>query len=395
MTVNNNIKMNSSTSRRGTFLLIAGLMIAKQSVTTANAFQHDDYKEWLPGCEQSETFMDAALCVAKNSSPACFGYSTPKDLYQCFMQDWQNKNDNPDESTASDTEEPHKKNIMRDVLETAADCFDPYYDCMKEQVQTAVQALPQCLQDSSMALAQCFISNVGQCAPSCLNNDWDTPLFSDLSIWDLFNCRGINNNILQPMCDLLSCCSQCIPALEQVANCVVNDVLDFGFLTCEFDCEENPGRDRLLRAKMSDTTPDESNENENNSEYVITGTAQDVYSACVKIAPGLFTPKDAKGQLVARASFFECLVDKSVNLYTQVTPAPTTESPTAAPTETQQGTTSTVSPPQESNEDQDPNLIATPLSTEQATSTTSSSASPVALKGLIAVMTAFLAVVIA
>lgn len=354
--------MNIMTPPRCVLPLVLSFMAMSSNSSTVTAFLHDGhYQEYLPGCAQAENFVDAARCAVKFSSPLCFDMSTPKDLYECFQDEWEEKKNNQDEESngeGGDSGVVGQNNVMKDVLDAAADCFDPYYDCMVEQVNAAIDNLPACVRDSTTALANCFIDNVNECAMSCLtgsgSQQWDSP-FANLNIWDLFSCRGIGGNVVQPMCDVISCCPPCIDPLEEVAECVVNDLLDFGFWgTCDFDCQVKEST-RILRAAPATSGTAR-------SYYTTTDTpAEQVYEACRSKVPGLFGSNDPSDQLAARSDFFDCIMDKSMNLYTEVV---VTDSPTMAPT-----TPAPSAAEGDESSEEEENVVTTPLTTNDASST--------------------------
>ena len=299
-----------SFSSSQTVVVAALLSVAPTTTMADSVYPRSEWESLLPGCEQTDNFFDTAQCLIKNSPTQCFDLTTPRDLFDCFTAEYEWNGFGP---------ETNHTGIVRDIMDTALDCFDPYHACITERVNAALAGLPECLRDSSMALAQCMITNVGQCFASCTGATWDSP-FEDLNVFDLFSCQGIEGNLLQPMCNVVECCEPCLEPLADLAECVVNDVLDFGFfdLDCTFSCDAPTTRkkkQRDLRAVPQTT---------------ISANAEHVYETCRARVPGLFGSNQPSTQLAARSNFFDCIMEESLGLYKTVEIM--TEAPTASPT---------------------------------------------------------------
>ena len=260
--------------------------------------------------------------------------------------------------TNDDTNGNKKKNrttgIVRDILDTAIDCFDPYHDCISERVDHALAALPVCVRESSTALAQCAMTNAPQCFASCIGSTWrgdgdgsgSSSPFDDLDVFDLFTCRGIERNLLQPMCGVMGCCEPCLTPMTRVMECVVNDVLDFGSFfgqrgDCTFSCDGTRRRRDVRHAVVA-------------ADHTTTRTtattippsmhaAEQVYAKCFGRIPGLFGTYHPGTQLAARANFFDCIVEVSLGLYrdSETVATATTEVPPPPPTTTAATTAAT------------------------------------------------------
>lgn len=291
-------------------------VLSVQPSVTASVYTRDEWERLLPGCDQADNLWDAAQCILQNSPTQCVSMSTPGDLVQCFTQEFE----------WNDQRIQNHTGIVRDVLDTALHCFDPYHDCIAQRVEAALAGLPECVGESSMALAQCFLDNAPKCLASCAGAVWDgdSP-FEDLNIFDLFSCDGIERNLLEPMCEVVSCCEPCLQPLEAVAECVVNDVLDFGlWRDCDFTCDYTPPN-RELRAAVSSQSTTASQEQQ----------AQHVYEACRARTPGLLGTDHPSRRLAARSDFFDCILHESLGLYhyssTSLESSTTTTAPPPAP----------------------------------------------------------------
>mgnify|MGYP005855580073 CR=1 FL=1 len=318
--------------RMAAAVLWMATVMTTATATTDSVYPREEWEKLLPGCEQTDNLWDAAQCLIQNSPTQCFDMTTPRDLMDCFQAEYEwNGFDNANNHTG----------IVRDILDTALDCFDPYHACITERVNAALAGLPACVRESSMALAECMISNVGLCLTSCAGSTWgngDGSPFDDLNVFDLFTCKGIERNLLQPMCDVVECCEPCLDPLANVAECVVNDVLDFGFWEreCIFTCEKQPADNtrRDLRAVSPQTIT------------TLSAEAEHVYLTCRGRVPGLLGTDRPSTQLAARANFFDCIMEESLGLYKTVetTTTTTTTTTTEAPPTTTAITTTATTP---------------------------------------------------
>lgn len=293
------------------------------AASSSSVYPREEWERLLPGCEQTDNFWDAAQCLIRNSPVECFDATTPRDLWECFNAEWEWQND------GGDATQPRTNHtgIVRDIFDTALDCFDPYHDCLRDRLDAALAGLPSCVRESTVTLAQCMMNNVGQCFTSCSgvvwgDDDGSSP-FDDLNVFDLFTCRGIQRNLVQPMCDVAGCCEPCLDPLTDVAECVVNDVLDFGFLgdrQCEFACEAPPDTRRDMRAVLPQIAVDADG-------------VQRVYEKCRTMVPGLIDKDQPSTRLAAHSNFFDCVMKESLGLYKDLesTTATTTDPPTASP----------------------------------------------------------------
>lgn len=310
----------SVTTRIMSVFVLSLLLTTTAPVTVqASAYPRDEWERLLPGCTTATNVWDAAVCIFQNSPSVCFDSSTPQELYQCFTQDGGSLLRNKNHS-----------NIMRDVLDTALDCLDPYHQCLVDQVSDAIENLPPCVPQSATDMAQCFIDNVVDCFASCAGTVWESPL-ADLNIFDLFSCNGIERNLLAPVCDIVACCPPCLDPLESVAECIVNDVLDFGWWgECDFECEE-PTNDRRRRARESTGTvvaTTESSSTKSSQEQA----SQKIVQGCLALTPGLMgDTSQASASLVARSNFFDCLVQESLGVFAHVEETTTTSTVAAPP----------------------------------------------------------------
>jgi hypothetical protein len=305
------------------------------------------------GCEQSDNLWDAVTCILQNSPPSCFTVDTPQELYTCFRDAMEEQ---PEQQEPSASSSSNNNNILRDIWDTALGCFDPYYQCLTDQINNAIAALPPCVSDSATSMAQCFLNNIGECLTSCATESivGSSPYADNpFNIFDLFSCPGIEDAVLQPVCNIVDCCPPCVTPLEELAECIVNDVLDFGFwdLNCDFTCMNTPDNRRLrhnrLTREITGTTTTTAQMMTMDTEQF--RDASQVYKHCLALTPGLFgnhRNNDAREELVTHSNFFDCLVQESLQLFqdatvtTSTTTTTTTSTTPAATTITTESTSS-------------------------------------------------------
>jgi hypothetical protein len=257
----------------------------------------------LPGCAQLSTFAEAAQCFWDNTDPQCFNQSSPAMLLNCFVEEY------PAESDANIT------GIAKDIVETAAMCFDPYVDCIRARVEDAVAQLPACVPETGKAFVQCFIDNADACSVSCNDTMWESP-FAQLNTGDLRFCAGIEREVVFPMCQVVDCCPPCVDPLEDLTECVVNDALGHTLFDCNFECDDAPSSVRNRHLQGDDT------------EAAVTDRATEIFDTCVSLTPGL-GPQQGAQQLAIRSNFFDCVMEEALAI--EEAALGTTEAPAAVP----------------------------------------------------------------
>lgn len=99
--------------------------------------------------------------------------------------------------------------------------------------------LPDCVNTTLTLLATCSLESLDVCAESCQGISF--AFGDDLDVTDLATCNLIQENIMVPLCSN-NCCPQCQQELEEVAECVANDVLGFTVRPCDLSCGDGGGR---------------------------------------------------------------------------------------------------------------------------------------------------------
>ena len=109
--------------------------------------------------------------------------------------------------------------------------------CVKstmEELKQKIEDLPPCVETTMKSLGFCALENLKVCAESCKGITIDVEAFPS-SPADVATCSLIQKNFVDPMC-ANNCCPQCQQEFEDVAECVVNEVLDYTVQDCDFEC---------------------------------------------------------------------------------------------------------------------------------------------------------------
>ena len=297
-----------------------------------------DFTDSLPGCSQAATLVEVAECLVQYSDPVCFNQNSSLEIVLCFQEEYVAPNSLRNAS-----------GWAGQVFESSQVCLEPYVDCLNETVTEALDDLPPCVETTVIALGQCLLDNNETCAMPCLETaaeiiNRDESPYDDLTPLDVINCEKVEENVVFPACKSFNCCPPCLDAFEDVAECIVNDVLDLFPRgdDCVFECQDAPGINgrRALRQVPPNYGADWQRILVNHDVT----TAEDLWEKCGKLTPGIVgagqeTPlpgatelgngnKDAR-DLLARSNFFDCLMQEFFGLYDSTgmeTPTPTPSS---------------------------------------------------------------------
>jgi hypothetical protein len=136
-----------------------------------------------------------------------------------------------------------------ELISNTTDCFA---DC-----------LPECVENTTLTYVACVSFEPYGCEASCeaalegyiedASNEFieevedgvyevNLESLSELDADD-FTCANLEEAFSEEVCELASCCSYCIDRFEDVAECIINEVI-YGQLlnqntTCEIDCGDN------------------------------------------------------------------------------------------------------------------------------------------------------------
>lgn len=286
----------------------------------------------LPGCVEASTAAEVAECLVQYSDPVCFNQSSPSALKICFQEEYE-----PPETRRNLTIQ------ARQVFAASELCLEPHVDCLNETVTDALDDLPPCVESTVKALGQCFVENVETCAGPCSEVAVDLATregspYAGLTFVDVRNCELVEENVLFPACQTLNCCPPCLDTFEDVAECVVNDVLNLFPRgdDCVFECENAPGVDRRGLRKNQEVY-------DSRTLSELGASANHLWEACGKLTPGIVgagqeTPLlnsltvEAVDQrdLLARSNFFDCLAAASLGSYEVMSDMPTMSPSSAA-----------------------------------------------------------------
>lgn len=287
----------------------------------------------LPGCVGEANSQDVAECLVLYSDPTCFNESSVSELSECFQEELEVTTNRNTSSTANE------------VYATSIECLEPYVDCINETLTDALEDLPPCAETTALALGQCFVDNAESCAEPCLatlsellGDDGESP-FADLGPADVINCRLVEENIIHVGCGYMNCCPPCLDAYEDVAECVINDVLDLYPSDCTFECD-NTGVRRLR--DLSEKEEIDEHEPTTRRLVVETESATRIWDACKFLTPGIVGGRDiativpgevqvdAVVDLLARVNFFDCLAHEALGIYDVNKSDPTQSPPTSS-----------------------------------------------------------------
>jgi len=253
----------------------------------------------LPECALSPTLDEIIPCIADYSDPECLTSAILSDLQLCLI-------------TTKTSQLPNlTKLIDLEFFNATAACFAPLGDCIMRKIVDAFAEIPACILESGLALAQCFIDNP-MCASQCTATNWTSP-FDTVSDTNVTSCSTVAAEIMDPMCDLVSCCTPCIDELESLAICAVNQSSSLS--DCELKC--TPSSEIRMLKGITDT--------------VTTASATVIFSRCISGDLDL-------DNATMWFDLVDCIIDEILSLYylSQRTPtvAPNTTSPTSLPTST-------------------------------------------------------------
>jgi len=219
-------------------------------------------------------------------------------------------------------------------------CTADYLSCARENLQQDLQNLPSCVNDTLRSLAACVMTDyengTGAISSSCLEscrrfnqsgqaNQFRIPKDLLQQQNRLQNCMGIRKNIMRPMCRRMSCCSPCMPVLEEFGDCFFNNMINYLSEPCTGECpaaEEGDGtttpenRRRSLSllgpTTISSRIGRPYDQPRNFTRFLQEADYESlIYNECIELAPGINEAQRSEDELAARgADFFDCVVDQ-------------------------------------------------------------------------------------
>ena len=262
----------------------------------------------LPHCADAGDLQELFLCLQQYSDPSCFTPQTSLSIVSCLAQQF------PD-ITSLDATIPTDFN-----LDDVATCFESVSECIGDTVQGVFDNLPVCTLQKGLELTQCFLDNAEVCSSPCEALNWNSTFTAlNTTNLDTSTCLSINENIMEPMCNFVSCCSPCVDKLEDLAACAVEEVFTLNE-TCGLQCSSSlssppssvNGTRRLKGIK----------------DIVSSRSAPVLFSKCISVDL-------ASGSSSVWFTFVDCIIDEILSIYDMVLEdISSTGTPTISPTVT-------------------------------------------------------------
>jgi hypothetical protein len=284
--------------------------------------------DWSPQCfSDSINVTEMMLCVIDNYE--CFDENSADDIIQCIFES------TPEIPSLSDVDMLNHttiqeavenfKEFFKDAIAAVDTCLDPYVSCVREEIQDLIDNLNPCINETLVNFAVCAHDNAETCSSTCsVDHLPEENQFEDLTPNDVLTCTGVQDNIMDPTCDIIDCCEACVDEYEEIVRCVLNDIL--GYPETQDGggpCVECEARRRALEAKPNVRKP---------RRHLAKDETFDIYDNCVPLTPGL-TGTDAT-ELAARSNFFKCI---SESFYAELSTGDETDAPTSSPTSSSAG----------------------------------------------------------
>lgn len=247
----------------------------------------------MPSCTTSNTFDQIMDCLQTATDPTCFTDATTDNVTSCVFPFWYI--------------DPLRDTPL--VSDGVGECFEDVIICINGKIDNVFADQPNCAKESSLALSQCLLDNAESCASTCASCNW-TYAFQELVNEDFETCSNVSENLMDPMCELISCCPACLNELDALATCTAEDVLGLN-TTCNLSCNAGGGSRRLYAV----------------TDFILSRSAEVAFSRCTPFDPD-----------TANASFWlgyvDCVIKETLGFYDDFlqTSSPT-EQPTQAPTE--------------------------------------------------------------
>jgi len=131
-------------------------------------------------------------------------------------------------------------------------CLETQIECIKEEVRAFIKKLPECINTTTVALGECYITNAGTCSDSCSQSDLPSsnPFAGETSV-NIKSCNGFQNRIMNPSCEIVDCCPECSAEFDALMTCVGQDLLKLKPEPCELSCPAASTRRNLLERNLA------------------------------------------------------------------------------------------------------------------------------------------------
>jgi len=270
-----------------------------------NGAAGDLIPEWLPGCfddSTSSTGLNGVFtCLSQNVQGSCLSGEAFVTVGQCVSDAL--------DVNLLDPSVLFNATVIAEVMSSlkniSRDCLDPLVDCVKETIQERIATVlePTCLPGTLKNLTQCAQDNGASCLNSC-QAAWDNTITTTMNPWEgldessVATCSGIQTEVVDPSCAVVTCGEPCVPAYEELMDCLVNDVLNYTGEECDFQCAAPSTRHhRHLRSEQPKVSLTKSS-----VRFLDDGSSPSNIDDCLQFAPGLTGATPA--ELASRSQYF-------------------------------------------------------------------------------------------
>lgn len=241
-------------------LLASALLLAKANAQLPAVDMDNLIPQWLPQCfdeQQGGNPFEVVECIRGNSEPSCLEKNfqeTMMDVVQCvnismfddvteFFENFNPEEDLPsvtskqggdplsdllaglEEIVGIDTDALF--DLATTFVNSTLECLDPYVECVNQTIHEAMNTqLEPCINQTLQELVDCGRTNGEACVQTCNDTQLESDLLLGLDFMSVQTCQGIQANVMDPLCGVVSCCEPCVAKMEALMQCIVNDQLD-------------------------------------------------------------------------------------------------------------------------------------------------------------------------
>lgn len=192
-------------------------------------------------------------------------------------------------------------------------CLQPYLECIQAEVQVILDSLPECMNTTVTDLGNCYIDNASACNSTCSKDDIpETNPYENADASSLILCDAFQSDIMDPSCEIVDCCQECITEFEDVMNCIAQDILDLksvGGGECVLSCSDS--RRNLVTSAIRDLAShggDQDHAGEKHKAEMILGECAIHLETSAGKAGGMVDPAETRSNM-AEGAFQACLFE--------------------------------------------------------------------------------------
>jgi hypothetical protein len=304
----------------------------------------------FPRCSRGRTIPQIVDCIARTSPTQCFNETLANEIEICLEQELffnvsntteldTTESNNQTNSQRRDSnrwnQNQGRNGIKKRRIEAIDVCTSTIEPCVNETIQDRLENdVDRCLRNTTRALARCGRDNRLECRDRCMmsssNNSDSSTSLNPFSVEMVESCSGIQDNIVTPSCDRVSCCPACLDELEALNECVVNNVLNISFAnnnqtdgeSCDLTCTSpvdmnitnisNNSNNETMIQRQSSVGGNRYLQSSNNdiSDNLSDEQTEAIYNACAIATPGVTGQSSSVDELVNRAVFFDCIIEE-------------------------------------------------------------------------------------